>query len=296
MNRQFETSNIASNYAKYRLKYSSEVAEKVMSFYHNQQSGLCASQPELMVDVGCGSGQSTYIFQTYFKKLIGIDVSREQLYQAKLQNRFNNVQFKEGCGENIPLKNNSVDLLVVAAAVHWFDRTKFYEEAKRVLKPSGCIALIGYHNPNLHLLSDPDEELTQQATGLFLDFYLGFAEGNPALINAYNLSLSRYSSIFETLPVAVKQRYDDIHIRYPASISDICGLMKSASSYQSYLEKRIQRMKKKLENITEGSVANLDPLPQLAKGLFYLWNLNENSASTTVAEVDFNLFIIMGKV
>ncbi len=35
-------------------------------------------------------------------------------------------------------------MITVAQAIHWFDFEKFYAEVKRILKPSGIIAVIGY--------------------------------------------------------------------------------------------------------------------------------------------------------
>ena len=295
MNRHFESFNIAANYAKYRTEYTKEVSEKVMQFYYDQQSDHHLSQPELMVDIGCGSGQSTFIFQPYFQQLIGVDVSPEQLKQARLRNCFDNVQFIEGSGENISLKDNSVDLLVAAAAVHWFDLTKFYKEAKRILKPSGCLALIGYHNPTIQLISDPNEDLTLKATALFLDFYTACADNDAALRKCYEPGLDHYNSIFQSLPFANKHRNDDIHIRYPASVSYICGWMKSASTYQTYMENKIEEMRKKQEDINEESIAKVDPLPQLAKDYLSLWKLSEESINDEVAEVDFHIYMLLSK-
>ena len=292
MNRRYESSNVAANYAKYRPEYPKEVSEKVMQFYRDQQSD---HKPELMADIGCGSGQSTFIFQPYFQQLIGVDVSPEQLKQAKLRNRFDNVQFVEGSGENIPLKDNSVDLLVVAAAVHWFDLTKFYKEAKRVLKPSGCLALIGYPMPTIQLISDPNEDLTLKATALLLDFYLACADNDAALRKSYELGLDHYNSLFQSLPFANKLRHDDIHIRYPASVSYICGWMKSAATYPAYMENRINKMRENHEEINEESIAKVDPLPQLVKDYQSLWKLNEESIDDKVAEIDFHIYILLSK-
>ena len=36
-----------------------------------------------------------------------------------------------------------MDLMTVASAVHWFDLPAFIREVDRVLKPGGCVAVIG---------------------------------------------------------------------------------------------------------------------------------------------------------
>jgi SAM-dependent methyltransferase len=38
----------------------------------------------------------------------------------------------------------SVDAVVIAQAIHWFDVDAFYEEVRRVVRPGGIIVAIGY--------------------------------------------------------------------------------------------------------------------------------------------------------
>jgi len=42
------------------------------------------------------------------------------------------------------IPSSSVDVLTVAQALHWFDHPKFFSEVKRVLKPHGTFAAVGY--------------------------------------------------------------------------------------------------------------------------------------------------------
>lgn len=51
---------------------------------------------------------------------------------------------RSGPAEELPFPDGSVDLLTAASAAHWFDTERFLIEAGRVLKPHGCIALLGY--------------------------------------------------------------------------------------------------------------------------------------------------------
>lgn len=51
---------------------------------------------------------------------------------------------RSGPAEELPFPDGSVDLLTAASAAHWFDIERFLKEAARVLKPHGCIALLGY--------------------------------------------------------------------------------------------------------------------------------------------------------
>ena len=92
-------------------------------------------------DVGCGSGQFTQLVAAYFERVLATDLSVKQLEQAQA---LHNVQYQAQEASNSGLADHSVDLVTVAQAVHWFDFEKFYLEVKRVLKPNGVFAVVGY--------------------------------------------------------------------------------------------------------------------------------------------------------
>lgn len=48
----------------------------------------------------------------------------------------------KGTAENTTLPGGSMDIITAAQAFHWFDREKFKEECKRILKPQGKILLV----------------------------------------------------------------------------------------------------------------------------------------------------------
>ena len=70
---------------------------------------------------------------------------------------------RKGSAEELPFPDGSVDLLTAASAAHWFDQSRFLAEACQVLKPGGCVALLGYSCsfPRLHY-QDCGERLDHQ--------------------------------------------------------------------------------------------------------------------------------------
>ena len=83
-------------------------------------------------------------------QVVGIDVSESQILSAKNSTNIpSNVEFKVGPSEVLNYEDETVDLITVCQAVHWFDIPKFYKEVDRVLKPNGVLAVIGYHTPNI---------------------------------------------------------------------------------------------------------------------------------------------------
>lgn len=51
---------------------------------------------------------------------------------------------RESPAEELPFEDGSVDLVTTMSAFHWFDRSRFLQEAHRVLKPHGCLAILNY--------------------------------------------------------------------------------------------------------------------------------------------------------
>ena len=93
------------------------------------------------LDCATGNGQAAAVLATRFKQVYATDISEKQLAQAPA---IPNITYKVEPAEQTGFANSSFDLITVAQAVHWFNFTAFYAEVRRLLKPSGIIALIGY--------------------------------------------------------------------------------------------------------------------------------------------------------
>ena len=82
----------------------------------------------------------------YFDHVVATDASAEQIAKAEGPP---NLEFHVGRAESSGLADRSVDLVTAAQALHWLDTNSFFREAKRVLAPSGTIAVWGYGDPVL---------------------------------------------------------------------------------------------------------------------------------------------------
>lgn len=139
----FDDKDHAAVYSQYRPTYPDTVYKTIKDFYDSKRGETCNF--ELAVDVGCGNGQSTLPLCKLFKHVIGYDVSEQQVTAGPKD--VSNLTFKIGPGEDLGfLKDNSVDLMTVAQALHWFDLDKFYNEVRRVVKPGGVFVTYGYGN------------------------------------------------------------------------------------------------------------------------------------------------------
>ena len=223
---KFEDVDHVATYAEFRPVYPKAVASIITSFMDsNESSGYrCA------VDVACGSGQSTFLLSEYFDEVFGYDISATQIAQAKLKcqkqdgDGASRVQFKVGDAHNLPISSSSVDLLTCAMAWHWLDAERFYEEAKRVLKPRGCLAVYG-HNAEIKGNERIKNVFDTVYGELIQSSCLG--ERNMHVWNKYNAV---------ELPFTTTKRIE-FDLPQKATIRQLMGLMTSVSAYRSYCEK-----------------------------------------------------------
>ncbi|WP_119328984.1 class I SAM-dependent methyltransferase [Cysteiniphilum halobium] len=122
-------SEIAKKYSKYRVTYPEEL--------YDYLSNICFSRG-LAWDCATGNGQVAYDLKKYFNRVIATDISVEQLKYAKLDPKI--VYYNASC-ENSLIEDNSIDLVTVACAAHWFNLEKFEQECSRVCNEKGIMAL-----------------------------------------------------------------------------------------------------------------------------------------------------------
>lgn len=101
-----------------------------MNFHHSNPMIIYKAA----LDVGCGTGQSTVALADWSDKVVGIDNSESMLDNAVTHPK---VIYQLADAENMPFPENSFDLVFVASSFHWFEKRKFLNQVKRVLKKSG---------------------------------------------------------------------------------------------------------------------------------------------------------------
>src|SRR5437870_8355836 len=123
----------AVEYAKFRPRYPDELFEYL---------ALIAPRHELAWDCATGNGQAAVGLARHFGSVIATDASAEQIESAQPDDR---VSYRVARAEASGIDSTSVDLILVAQALHWFDLDAFFTEAKRVLKDDGVLAISSYN-------------------------------------------------------------------------------------------------------------------------------------------------------
>ncbi|XP_062434665.1 putative methyltransferase DDB_G0268948 [Rhea pennata] len=220
----FEGKGHAAVYQKYRFAPGEDLQQTILSYLKEKGTNPI----ELVVDVGCGSGQGTRFLAEHFKKVVGADISEAQIQEARDASSLPNLSYLVCPAEELPFEDGSVDLLTSFTAVHWFDIEKFMKEVNRVVKPHGCVAISTYTVDMSLRYGNCSEKLTQ----IFIETRDRIFKYSH---NRVKHVLEDYKEIFEALPFQDKKRITDIVDKIPMTVAGVVGYLESVSPYQAYL-------------------------------------------------------------
>ncbi len=191
---------------------------------------------DLAWDCATGNGQAAVALSKYFRQVIASDISKRQIENAKQES---NIRYEVFSAEKAILEDNSVDLVTVAQALHWFNFEEFYKEAKRVLRKGGVIAAWAY---GLHSLSPKIDRITHH----FYEDILG---------KYWPKEIKYIEGRYKDLPFPFKQvPAPQFQIRREWNLSELLSYLYTWSSVQKFLE----------EN-------GRDPLEQISGSLEEAW-------------------------
>ena len=107
-----------------------------------QRLDFTSLNPSVVLDVGCGTGWGTQgLLKKYKKaKVLSLDLSPEMLKQTRCKGGWlRKPTLICADAEEIPLQDESVDLVFSSLMLQWCDYKKVFAEFKRILKPDGLL-------------------------------------------------------------------------------------------------------------------------------------------------------------
>ncbi len=198
---------------------------------------------ELCWDCATGNGQAAISLAQRFKKIIATDGSEQQIQNAIAKE---NIEYRIGTAEESGLENNSVDLITVATAAHWFNTDLFYKEAERVSKRNGVLAIWTYSEAKI------SEEIDRLMEWFMYDYlYEYWPDGRWYVRNKY-----------ETLPFPFEAiQTPDFFCRMNWNREQWLNYIRSWSAYNNFIAKH-----------------SADPIEILLPQLNRLWNSIETKS------------------
>ena len=132
---------------------------------------------DVVADLGCGTGYFSVPISRKVKKVYGIDIQKEMLEYLETKARkqgIGNIETLLSKENKVPLKDESVDLLLTVNTLHEFSqRDAIISEMRRVLKADGRAAVVdfkkedaGFGPPVSHRISKEEAKCLFKKNGL----------------------------------------------------------------------------------------------------------------------------------
>lgn len=123
-------------YARFRPSYPPEFVEYLFS-----EIGITADA--VLADIGSGTGILTGQLLERGHTVYAVEPNADMRAVAEERlGRLDRFVSVNGTAESTTLVSHSVDSVTVAQAFHWFDRERFKQECRRILKPGGKVILV----------------------------------------------------------------------------------------------------------------------------------------------------------
>ena len=149
-----DTQNISIEEISQKMGYS---VEELQSIPNGANMGLGCGNPqaiadlkkgETVLDLGSGGGFDCFLASPKVGStgtVIGVDMTSEMLSKARSnaeKNHFNNVEFRLGEIENLPVADSMVDVIISNCVINLSpNKGRVFQEAYRVLKEGGRLAI-----------------------------------------------------------------------------------------------------------------------------------------------------------
>lgn len=149
-----DNQNISIEEISQKMGYS---FEELQSISNGANMGLGCGNPqaiadlkegETVLDLGSGGGFDCFLASPKVGpngKVIGVDMTPEMISKARInaeKNHFNNVEFRLGEIENLPVADSIVDVIISNCVINLSpNKGKVFQEAYRVLKVGGRLAI-----------------------------------------------------------------------------------------------------------------------------------------------------------
>ena len=165
-----------------------EVYDKFSSFpynptWHESISKKFNLKDKTILDIGSGSGKSTFGLVRYCKYVIGVepeDAMRKLAIKNAKKDKIKNVEFRKGSATKITADDNSVDAVVgiTMVGINTAEEIKkFVDEASRVIKKGGYIIMVniapGWYGGNLEKYISDNSDYRKESWDKKIDNMFG---------------------------------------------------------------------------------------------------------------------------
>ena len=266
-------------YAKYRPRYPQCIIDLATSKVNLKKIAL---------DVGCGPGILTIPLAKIFEKVVGIDVSQDQIDNAVEKSKgIENISYFYQDSHDMEdfvhekLNDEKIDFVSIAQTLHWLNYDIIFESYKKYLSEKGVIAVFSYSTCQI-MNQKMVEKLKDEISGgnsrfieveiLNFDEEKKYAEEDLKANEAFNTFYQIVKPHFECNREHLDKYFDHVpykdyfgsveqYLKYEVkkmSLMDFLLYLKTMSGFRCYLKK---------------FPGDLDPLENLRKEVSEIYSL-----------------------
>ncbi|MCM1314896.1 MAG: methyltransferase domain-containing protein [Prevotella sp.] len=131
----FDFGRTSEDYAKFRDIYPQKFYDSIL------ERNLCIKGQKIL-DLGTGTGVIPRNMYRYGAEWTGIDISENQIEQARILSENMNIKYYAQAVEDIKFPCNSFDVITACQCFWYFDHEKIMPELYNILKPNGSILIL----------------------------------------------------------------------------------------------------------------------------------------------------------
>lgn len=107
---------------------------------------------QTVMDIGCGDGFISIAVAKSVNKVVAVDISKEmlrELAKKSKENNVTNIQLIESDGQDIPIEDDSIDIIFANMYLHHIEEPDIaIKEMRRLLKPGGKVFIADLYEYN----------------------------------------------------------------------------------------------------------------------------------------------------
>ena len=129
-------SGFADDYDRFRPAAPHMVVEILTQYF--------GAKPSLVVDLGCGTGLSSFLWLDHADRIIGVEPNADMLHKA--QERLHHlgdashIAFVHGYSNQLDLASGAADVVTCSQSFDWMEPSSTLKEVSRVLRAGGIFA------------------------------------------------------------------------------------------------------------------------------------------------------------
>jgi ubiquinone/menaquinone biosynthesis C-methylase UbiE len=133
----YERAGFADRYDQYRPRPPQAVLDLLCRFARS-------AEPNLVVDLGCGTGLSTRAWSGVAERVIGVEPNPAMLTVAE---EAPGVEYRTAYAQATGIGDGAADIVTCSQSFHWMEAEPTLAEAARILRPGGVFAAYDYDLP-----------------------------------------------------------------------------------------------------------------------------------------------------